>query len=121
MYQNRPAEFFEAVGSHHRAHQAERVLVSHLDEVGFFFEQDLADERIRHHLLPWHHYPITPIKDWRIFCGYVVDPSKIVDVLNSLSFTGNDQSNEPLMPLGGSKEIVVRRAYTARIFMVVVC
>ena len=102
MDQDRATEFLEIICPDHHAQQAERILVCDLDEVWALFEQYSSDDRILHHVLPWHNDAVTAVEERRIVGGNVIYPCVLVYIFHRLGFTGDDKPDMATMtPCGG--------------------
>jgi hypothetical protein len=120
MHKDGAAELLEIVCPDHHAEQTERVLIGYLDEIRFFLEQDLSDDRILNHVLPRHHDPITLVEQRRVLCRYVVDLRELIDLLNGLCFARYDQRDVSPVATGSRQQVVIGGADPAGVLVILV-
>src|SRR5262245_34849138 len=106
MDKHRPPKLLKSFFTNHRAENAERIFVSYLDHVWHFLKQDLSDDRIGNHVLPWHHYAVTLVENGRLLGRNIVDLCKLVHVFHRCRFAEEDQPDVSLMPLRSRQYIV---------------
>ena len=112
---------FEFSDADHRAEHTQSVFVGYFDNVGFFFDQDFANQSVVRHILPRQNNAIAFVENRREFGGNVIDFGVIIDNFDCFRFARNDQTDFALVTRGGGEKIVVTRADAAGVFMIIIC